>query len=730
MIEWRREHHNPFAGAQDVRIKLIGIGGTGSSVLDRIALDGIDRADLVAINTDVQSLKSSVAGQKVQLGKSLTCGLGAGGDPEVGYSAAVEAEKELLNVLDNVPLLFVCVGLGGGTGSGAAPVVVNLARQQGAFVVVFATLPFEFEGNRRVQQAQGALDQIYKSADCVICFENDRLGENILPRAGIHKAFSFAEQTISQSVRAIAAMVNTPGLIEIGFDELLTVMRNHDPRCLFGYGEAEGEARASEALADALRNPLMDKGRLLSHADSILVNIMGGEDLTLSEVQKLMRELNQHINENTHVLMGSAIDKKLGSKLSVTLISSLSNEDYSAMVDRRSRLQQSGSRPNGLPGYSPGSEEAGEAPRSANPGRGAREQTPGTANTSAEPDEEHQAWNRSRVESPAPSSLPDWSSFSATEEPEPEEDQQHSRPNFSSLAEEPQRRESAAADAEVPDAEPDFSTESEPDEPEPEPVEETADSTHFSHEPDAEPEPDARPVPEREAEEPSTDELPLGIEEPETAEEEHAETQSSSQPEPGRGDVLPRRFGSNRHAPAAPEPSPAPHPEETRGAPEPEADPAGQTEAPFDDQQDADFPGPAKDLGERPAAAAGPEEPAVEERASPAEDRPHPAAEQPQPSSRRIRIKASQPKPPAPSARPQAQPNPFEDPAANEEAQFAGFSSLEKTSLPEQTEEDSQEPEDAEETARRGRFQKYEPTIINGEDYDVPTFMRKHVKLK
>ncbi len=345
MIEWRRQHHNPFSTRQEVRTKIIGVGGAGSDMLDRVVMQGISKADVIAVNTDIQSLRASVATNKVQLGKGLTNGLGAGGDPEVGYQAALDAEDELVGMLDNSPLVFVAAGLGGGTGSGAAPVICNLARRQGAFVVVFATLPFEFEGRRRQEQARAALNGILQSADCVVCFENDRLGEHIVAKTGIHEAFAFTEDTISQSILAIANLVNTPGLIEVGFDELLTVMRNHDPRCLFGYGEAEGENRAMEALTNALKNPLMDKGRLLGHAENVLVNITGAETLTLEEVEKIMKELNSHVKESTHILFGTALDPRLKDRISVTIISSLSGEDFQAAVDKRSvRASLSGDR--------------------------------------------------------------------------------------------------------------------------------------------------------------------------------------------------------------------------------------------------------------------------------------------------------------------------------------------------------------------------------------------------
>ena len=317
------KNHAPQSIEGEFRITVIGVGGAGSNALDRLVLEGSINVDLVACNTDVQALAGSVATQKIQLGRHITRGLGAGGDPELGYSAAEEAIEEMRTVLANVPLVVVCTGLGGGTGSGAAPLSVKTAREQNSLVLVCAPLPFSFEGRRRSQQAQEALKAIQQYADAVMCFENDRMGELILPEAGIHEAFAGADQIISQSVRAIIDLINRRGLIHLGFDDLLSALRNHDSRCLFGYGEAGGKQRGREALHQALTNPLMDRGSLLSQAANVLVNIVGGHDLTLSEVQHVMEELAQHIGNHTQLLFGAAVDPKLEGRLGVTLISSM-----------------------------------------------------------------------------------------------------------------------------------------------------------------------------------------------------------------------------------------------------------------------------------------------------------------------------------------------------------------------------------------------------------------------
>jgi cell division protein FtsZ len=321
MIEIQRQTNNM---GLELRIKVVGLGGAGQNALDRIQLDGLDGAELIAMNTDAQALAGSVAPIKVQLGRNATRGLGAGGDPEIGYAAAEDGADEIKAAMEGGGLVVLCAGLGGGTGSGAAPLIANFARQQHALVIAFVTMPFTFEGRRRMAQAEEALASLSQQADLVVCFENDKMGDSVSPRAGIHEAFAAADQTISQSIRAIAAMLQRRGLIRVGFDELSAALRGAQPRAIFGYGEADGDNRAHGALERALRSPLMDRGRLLADADNVLVHIAGGPSTTLGEVTLLMEELNRHIHDTTRLLFSTSIDPKLGGRLSVTLLSSLS----------------------------------------------------------------------------------------------------------------------------------------------------------------------------------------------------------------------------------------------------------------------------------------------------------------------------------------------------------------------------------------------------------------------
>ena len=327
MIQLHKNYSLPDALADTVPVKVVSVGGAGLNALDRIVLDGLEKASVVAINTDVQSLTSSVAAHKVQLGRTRTRGLGTGGDPELGYEAAVESADEIREALTDTRMVFVCAGLGGGTGSGAAPYVAHLAREAGALVIAFVTLPFTFEGKRRATQAREALGRLNEIAHSVICFENDRMGDLVAPQAGIHHAFAMADTTISTSVRSVVNLIQRPGLIRIGFDDLLAALRVRNGRCLFGFGESDSDNRAHDALTQALKNPLMDRGRMLADATNVLVQVSGGAGMTLSEVEVLMQELGRHVNEQTQILFGAVVDGKLGDRLTVTIISSLAADE-------------------------------------------------------------------------------------------------------------------------------------------------------------------------------------------------------------------------------------------------------------------------------------------------------------------------------------------------------------------------------------------------------------------
>ncbi len=315
---------NSSGAPPDVSVRLIGIGNAGSNTIDRILLDGLEKAEAMIMNTDQQELTRSVVPNQLQLGSNVTHGLGAGGDPEMGLDAARESVEEIRAAIEDCGMVILSAGLGGGTGSGGAPVVARVAKDAGALVIVFATMPFNFEGRRRRKQAEESLEALRQIADVVICFENDRMGENVSSRAGAHQAFAAADQTISQSVRAVCGLLHKRGLVRIGFDELRSALGTLPAPAVFGFGQAEGENRAHEALEKALKSPLMDRGKLIEKAHNLLVSVSGGPDMTLAEVQVMMDALNRFVGEDTQILFGLQVDGGMGQAMSITILCALS----------------------------------------------------------------------------------------------------------------------------------------------------------------------------------------------------------------------------------------------------------------------------------------------------------------------------------------------------------------------------------------------------------------------
>ncbi len=337
MIPYTRDPRQTIPASS---VKIIGLGGAGANMLERIALDGMDGSELLALNTDLRTLSACLALEKIQLGVNLTRGLGAGGDPELGHQAVLEAEDQIRASIKDCRIVFLCTGLGGGTGSGAAPIVTRIAREEGAFVVVFATMPFAFEGKRRRDQAETALNELAVLSNALVTFDNNRMGELVLAKQGIHEAFSAADHMICESIKAVIRLVVRPGLINVGLDELMSALRTNRSRCLFGSGLADGKDRAAKALKNALNSPLLDQGALLKDAQTVLVHLSGGENLTLFEIELLMQRLQKFVPDNAHVLFGAAIDPAMGDSLSITLISALP-EDSLSLAPRESLSQHS-----------------------------------------------------------------------------------------------------------------------------------------------------------------------------------------------------------------------------------------------------------------------------------------------------------------------------------------------------------------------------------------------------
>jgi cell division protein FtsZ len=323
MVEYDRSQSREGTSQTGPRICIVGIGGAGSNVVDRITLDRIVEATLICAHTDVRVLGHSMAPVKIQLGAELMKGIGAGGDPDLGREAALFSREQIRQAVENHDIIFISAGLGGGTGSGAAPVIAEIAKGTGALVLVVATMPFSFEGRRRLAQAEEALELLQKRADALVLFENNRMGELILPKDGIQKAFNQADQLIAQSLRAVSTITTTPGLVKLGLDDLTAALATANGRCLFGFGEARGQNRGTEALKKALKSPLIDQGRLLHQTQTLLVHVAGGESLTLVEVEGVMKQLGRHVPDQTHILFGLGVDAKLGDAVAITLISSL-----------------------------------------------------------------------------------------------------------------------------------------------------------------------------------------------------------------------------------------------------------------------------------------------------------------------------------------------------------------------------------------------------------------------
>ena len=322
MFEYKADQPTSADGPTDFRVKVLGVGGAGANIIDRLADETKELERLVSLNTDLRALSRGKAGTKIQLGKNSVHGLGCGGDPELGRAAAQEAEAEIRAAVTGADMVFVCAGLGGGTGSGATPEVVRIAKEEGCFVIASITIPFHFEGRRRSDQAQTALAQIRDVAGAVLTFENDRMGELIVPKDGVQQAFEAADKTITQSIRAITSLVEQPGMISVGMDDILAVLSGKDARCLFGFGQATGKNRAQSAVLEALSNPLLESGDLLGQTSTVLIHISGDESVKFAEVQEIMERINEMVGD-AQILFGVSTNPDLVDTVCVAIISSL-----------------------------------------------------------------------------------------------------------------------------------------------------------------------------------------------------------------------------------------------------------------------------------------------------------------------------------------------------------------------------------------------------------------------
>jgi cell division protein FtsZ len=312
----------PAANPEPARapaVKIFGVGSAGVTMLD--LLNGADfaGAGFVAINTDAPSLTASSAPVKIQLETKLLRGLGTGGDPERGGAIAEEQFATLKAACEGADVVFVVVGLGGGAGSGISPVLARAAKEAGALVLAFVTLPFACEGNRRQQQAQSGLDQLKSIADGVISLQCQKTFKLIDENTSVLDTFRITDGLLVESVRGVWRLLTRPGLIRIHFDDLCALVRDRHSESVFASVEATGPARAREVVEKLIAHPLLDEGRALAESGAVLVSLMGGKDLTMAEVNRVMEQIGGHC-ERAQIIMGAAVDETLKNRLSVTVI--------------------------------------------------------------------------------------------------------------------------------------------------------------------------------------------------------------------------------------------------------------------------------------------------------------------------------------------------------------------------------------------------------------------------
>ncbi|KJR48213.1 Cell division protein FtsZ [Desulfosporosinus sp. I2] len=302
---------------QFAEIKVIGVGGGGNNAVNRMITAGLQGVDFVTVNTDSQALQLSRAGQKVQIGIKLTKGLGAGANPEIGAKAAEESREELAKVLKGADMVFVTAGMGGGTGTGAAPIVAEVAKEMGALTVGVVTRPFTFEGRKRAMQAEKGIAELKSKVDTLITIPNDRLLQVVDKHTTIHEAFRIADDVLRQGVQGISDLIAVPGLINLDFADVKTIMSNTGS-ALMGIGQATGENRAADAARKAISSPLLETS--IEGAKGVLLNITGGSNLTLFEVNEAAGIIAEAADPEANIIFGAVIDENLKEEIRVTVI--------------------------------------------------------------------------------------------------------------------------------------------------------------------------------------------------------------------------------------------------------------------------------------------------------------------------------------------------------------------------------------------------------------------------
>ena len=298
-------------------IKVIGAGGGDGNAVNRMIKAGLTGVDFWAMNTDAQVLKMSLAENKIQLGGKLTEGLGAGGDPSVGEKAAEETRDQIVQALDGADMVFVTAGMGGGTGTGAAPVVAKIAKELGALTIGVVTKPFSFEGKRRMNQAMQGLEKLKETVDALIVIPNDKLLEVVERRTTMKEAFQVVDEVLLRGVQGISDIITVPGMINVDFADVKAVMQSSGS-ALMGIGRGTGEGRAMEAAKLAINSPLLETS--INGASGIIMNVTGGSDMTLHEVTEAAQVIHDAIAEDAIFTFGSVIDDRIQGEIQITVI--------------------------------------------------------------------------------------------------------------------------------------------------------------------------------------------------------------------------------------------------------------------------------------------------------------------------------------------------------------------------------------------------------------------------
>ncbi|MBV6396644.1 MAG: Cell division protein FtsZ [Anaerolineales bacterium] len=299
------------------RIKVIGVGGGGSNAVNRMIDEGLQGVEYITVNTDAQALMLSKSQMRVRLGDKLTRGLGAGGDPEIGRKAAEETSDELYSALKGADMVFVTAGMGGGTGTGAAPVVAQIAKESGALTIGVVTRPFTFEGMRRMSSAEQGIGKLKEHADTLIVIPNDRLLQLADKRASLQDSFRLADEVLHQGIQGISELITTPGLINLDFADVRTIM-GEGGAALMAVGKASGDERARKAAEQAISSQLLDI--TIDGARGVLFNVTGGPNLTLFEVNQAAAIIRETAHPDVNMIFGAVIDPNMGDEIRVTVI--------------------------------------------------------------------------------------------------------------------------------------------------------------------------------------------------------------------------------------------------------------------------------------------------------------------------------------------------------------------------------------------------------------------------